>query len=502
VAPLPVRSTAAGVRLPKPATRMLIQIALSSLIVSALGCGRRATTGSTADSEAAAPGDETIHIGIGTQDTTTNTVTGGVLLKELGFLEKRLPKTGKYKNVTYALDWQNSTSGPPITNGMMANKIQIGMMGDYPLLVNGAKGQSTNNETELVAIIAYNAFGGGNGVLVPKDSPYYELSDLKGKKVSVPFGSAAHGMMLRALQSRGLPNDFWELVSQSPEIGSTNLEERRIDAHGDFVPFAELLPFRGIARKIYDGAETKQPTFHGVVIRKDFGQKYPEVVVAYIQAMLDANDWFRADPRAASQRVEELTKINKEVVYMFLGPSGVHTLDATIKPQWVAALKADYGVLQKLNMITPLDLSKWVNDKYVKQAYQERGLNYAEQVGTISGYSVHGYDPICKTPVQNSSEAGQIWIQGGDVIPFSSAACTLRGVKSYETEGKKVSAVYVTDHALGIELFADSAFYVVGKAAALVPFLLKRDAEQYAEHNGGTVATYAQALTAIPLAAE
>ena len=142
---------------------------------------------------------ETLEIGIGTQNTTTNTVTGGVVLKELGLLEKHLPKTGKYKDIQYKLSWQNATSGPPITNGMMANNIQIGMMGDYPLMVNGATGQATKNETQLVAIIAYNAVGGGNGIVVHKDSPFYELADLKGKNVSVPFGSAAHGMMLTSL---------------------------------------------------------------------------------------------------------------------------------------------------------------------------------------------------------------------------------------------------------------------------------------------------------------
>src|SRR5580692_13178732 len=199
-------------------------------------------------------GAETLDIGIGIQNTTTNTVTGGVVLQQLGLFQKLLPKTGRYKDVTYALSWQNATSGPPITNGMMANNIQIGMMGDYPLMVNGATGQATGNETQLVAIIAYNAKGSGNGIVVHKDSPYYELADLKGKNVSVPFGSAAHGMMQRALEQKGLPPDFWNLVSQSPEIGSTNLQEKRIDAHADFVPFAELLPFRGFARKIYDGA--------------------------------------------------------------------------------------------------------------------------------------------------------------------------------------------------------------------------------------------------------
>jgi hypothetical protein len=65
---------------------------------------------------ALAPGQaraETLEIGIGTQNTTTNTVTGGVVLKELGLLEKHLPKTGKYKDIQYKLSWQNATSGPP-----------------------------------------------------------------------------------------------------------------------------------------------------------------------------------------------------------------------------------------------------------------------------------------------------------------------------------------------------------------------------------------------------
>ena len=52
---------------------------------------------------------ETLEIGIGTQNTTTNTVTGGVVLKELGLLEKHLPKTGKYKEIQYKLSWQNAT---------------------------------------------------------------------------------------------------------------------------------------------------------------------------------------------------------------------------------------------------------------------------------------------------------------------------------------------------------------------------------------------------------
>jgi len=444
---------------------------------------------------------ETIDIGIGTQDTTTNTVTGGIVIKQLGLLDKYLPHTGKYKDVTYNVTWQNATSGPPITNGMIAGNLQIGMMGDYPLLVNGATGHATNNDTELVAVIAYNALGGGNGVVVPKDSPYYDLGDLKGKRVSVPFGSAAHGMLLAALQSRQLPSDYFVLANQSPEVGSTSIQEKRVDAHADFVPFAELLPYRGYARKIFDGVETGQPTFHGVVIRKDFGQKYPEIVTAYINALMEANDWVRKNPEQAAEKIQSWTKVDKEVAYIFLGPGGIDTLDPTIKPRWVAALKTDYAVLKKLNMVKDLDIDKWVNDSFVREAFKEAGRNYGAQLGSFSNYQIEGRDAVCNAAVSNPAQAGQIWVQGGQIMPFSSAACTLEGVNQYRAQGKKLDAVYLMDKALGVKVFADTAFYTVGgadgKRPDIEPYLLKRDAEAGAKKTGAKVVSYTQALNAV-----
>ncbi|ROZ77106.1 ABC transporter substrate-binding protein [Ramlibacter sp. WS9] len=444
---------------------------------------------------------QVVTIGIGTQNTTTNTATGGIVIKELKLLEKHLPKTGKYANIEWKLDWQNFTSGPPVTNGMVANKLQIGMMGDYPLLVNGATGQSNKgNETQLVAIIAYNAFGAGNGVVVHKDSPYYELADLKGKNVSVPFGSAAHGMMLQAMQERGWKDDFWSLVSQSPEVGTTNLQEKKIDGHGDFVPFAELLPYRGFARKIFDGAQTKIPTFHGVVVRKDFADKYPEAVVAYVKALMEANDWVRKDPKLAATKIEEWTKIEKEVVYIFLGPGGIHTLDPSIKPRWLDTIKTAYGVLNKLGRVKEFDMNAWVNESYVRQAFKERGQDYDSQKQTLANYDIAGRDPICKTAVTRPKEAGEIWLAGGEIVPVSSPTCLLAGIRQYESEKKKVAVAYVFDKELGIKVFADKAFYAIEsgpKGPVAAPFLLKKDAEAHAAKSGGKFVTYTDALNLV-----
>jgi NitT/TauT family transport system substrate-binding protein len=470
--------------------RILSAAALAALVAAGVGL------------PSAAPAAEVVTIGIGTQNTTTNTVTGGIVIKELRLLEKHLPRTGRYKDITFKLDWQNFTSGPPVTNGMVADKLQIGMMGDYPLMVNGATGQQNKgNESKLIAVIAYNAFGAGNGVVVHKDSPYYDLADLKGKTVSVPFGSAAHGMMLQAMQERGWPADYWRLVSQSPEVGTTNLQEKKIDAHGDFVPFAELLPYRGFARKIFDGVQTKVPTFHGVVVRKDFAEQYPEVVVAYIKALMEANDWVRKDPVAAARKIEEWTKIEKEVAYIFLGPGGIHTLDPTIKPRWRDTIRTAHAVLQKMGRVKDFDVDAWVDERYVRQAFKERGLDYEAQKQTLSNYEVSGTDPVCKAAITRPKEAGQIWLADGSIVSLSSAMCTLSGIKAYEAKGAKVEVAYVYDKALGIKLFADKAFYAYDASDAgkpvLVPFLLKGDAQAHAAKVKGRLVTYAEALQLI-----
>ena len=70
--------------------------------------------------------------------------------------------------------------------------------------------------------------------------------------------------------------------------------------------------------------------------------------------------------------------------------------------------------------------------------------------------------------------------------------------RSYSAEGKKFNAVYLVDHQLGFKVFADAAFYSLGgqdpKKPDVVPFMLKKDAEDYAAKNGGKLATYTEVL--------
>src|SRR5260221_10895447 len=114
----------------------------------------------------AALAGETIRIAVGHQSMCTDTYTAGIVVKELKLLEKHLPKTGKYKDAAYEVSWSDYSSGGPITNQMLANKLSFGVMGDYPLVVNGAKFQETQSlRTLYVSGTGYNQKGSGNAIV-------------------------------------------------------------------------------------------------------------------------------------------------------------------------------------------------------------------------------------------------------------------------------------------------------------------------------------------------
>jgi len=187
---------------------------------------------------------EKISIAVGHQSMCTDTYTAGIIVKELGLLEKYLPTDGKYADAEYDVSWADDSL-----------------------------------RTLYVAGTGYNMKGSGNAIVVPVDSDVYSIDQLKGMEVSTPVGSAAWGMLLKAMQDNNIPTGEYVLKNQSPAVGAANI------AAGN--------------RKIYDGSETGVPYLHGVVVREDFAVEYPEVVQAFIKAVYAAGEWVREDPMRA-----------------------------------------------------------------------------------------------------------------------------------------------------------------------------------------------------------
>ncbi|WP_030773616.1 ABC transporter substrate-binding protein [Streptomyces sp. NRRL F-2664] len=418
---------------------------------------------------AGATGSRTVTVTVGYQSKTINTVTAGTLLRSLGYFEQELAARGAKDGVTYKVDWQDYATGAPITAQMTAGKIDIGSMGDFPLLINAARGKELKQPTRLVAVTGYNLRGGLNTVVTAPGSTLESLADLRGKKVSTSVGSAADGTLQRALRRAGIdPSSGIEKLNQQPSVGASALQAGSVDALSQFVAWPGQLAFEGRAKALYDGAELNLPTFHGVTVRERFAKERSGVLEDFLRAQRRATDHLRAEPVAAAESVAKETGLPAEVVYLYNGANGIATFDPALRPELIDALKQDVPVLKDAGLVPDVDVDAFVDPEPLKRAAQ-------------------GTQPL---PVAAPARA-ELWLKGQSrTQSFDSPRELLKAAR-----GAAVRAAYVPDAVTGTLWFADRAVWVA-EGPELRAFVTPAGAKSYIDArpgSGARIVSFAEA---------
>ena len=277
-------------------------------------------------------------------------------------------------------------------------------------------------------------------------------------------------------------------------MGGSALKSGQIDAHSNFVPFGELFPFRGFARKILDGSSTGVPTTHGVQVRSDFVEKYPEIVVAYLKASLEGDRLLRDDPEGLAEQHEKWTGIEAEVFYSFHGPHVIQTRDYTFKPEVLNAIASAAATLKILKKTShDIKVSEFVDDRSIRQAAKELGLDYDARLENYSAVPFGSKDFVSGEEIVDPKKAGQIWVDGETKVRlYKDVPSTFLALNQLEKDGKTVRVAFVHDREAGLKLFADKVWYF-RKDADIAAFLEKSGAEKWAQANNGNLLTYAEA---------
>lgn len=440
---------------------------------------------------------KTVVVNVGYQSKTINTVNAGTLMRDRGDFEKALDRLSATTGEKYRVVWQDFSSGAPLTAQMIASHVDIGSMGDYPLLTNGSKTKKYDDAaTEFIATTGYNLRGSLNQVVVPNRSDATTLADLRGKQVSTSLGSAGDGMLNTALQRAGIATTAVDVANQDPSIGAAAIEGNQVDALAQFVPWPQLVVFRKQGRLLYDGGDNNVPTFHGVVVRRQFAGAHPQVIRAFVEALRSTTDYLTTHPMAATMRVSKLTGIEPEVVYLYNGPNGLVSFDPTIKAQFGSSLqKAKQFLVKRGSVAVGFDIAKFTNTVFLQQVY---GTDFAAQTAdTANPDRLTGTDDICGLPVDDPATASEVWFSGqSETTVAATPSCALRRIADSSTT---VRAAYVPDAATATKLFADHATWLTNPAAPptrrFLPFATKADAVRYqTTHPGLAEISYDAAL--------
>lgn len=309
---------------------------------------------------------EALTITIGTQNKTIQTVTAGLIIQRLGLLEHFLPRQGQYRNTTFNIRWKDFTSGAPIVDGLQSNQLNIGILGDYPLLLSGVA------KTRLVSFVASNPDGAGNTVIVPNRSSLTSLDDLRNRVIAVPFASAAHGMIMRTLSKAALLPEVTLTSIDNLNIRRLTPRSLQADGYAYFAPLHDIASHKGQFRRLLESDVEQLPTFHGVVVQDVFADKHPELVIAYLKALIAAQHWYKTTPSALSL-VSNWVGLKPEIVaktlaYQHSDETGLFFPETQIRTDWVEAHIQQLSAIAGNEALGELGLDTWIQSELLDKA--------------------------------------------------------------------------------------------------------------------------------------
>lgn len=256
----------------------------------------------------------------------------GAVIKNRELWKKYLPAGSK-------IDWDIQVVGPPIVANLMANKSQIGYMGDMPALV-----ATTKRDLADLRIVEINTFSDTGQIcscmLVRSDAPDFKVIDdavkwLDGKKIGVSGkGSCGDRFVSSLIRKTGIKPEVQYL---DPTIIKTSLQSKKIDAAQAFQPHVAQIMNQGLGKLVFTGSKWAAQDANFILMRKDFIDQHPEAAKGWLKADIEALQFMIKNPTETVQIVaKELPGFTVKDLWMAMYgryPDGTGSQDTNILVQ-------------------------------------------------------------------------------------------------------------------------------------------------------------------------
>lgn len=192
-------------------------------------------------------------------------------------------------------------SGKDVNIALAAGSIDASELGSNPTALGIGNGLNYD------VIYIGDIIGSAESLVVKNNANVNSVSQLKGKKIAVPFASTSHYSLLNALKQAGLKESDVKLLDLEPNDIHAAWKRGDIDAAYVWYPVLNNLVKDG---KILTGSDklAKQGiiTADLVVARRDFAKSNKNLVVRYIKALNQAND---LDQKNKEQSIKDISEI-------------------------------------------------------------------------------------------------------------------------------------------------------------------------------------------------
>ncbi|WP_171065217.1 taurine ABC transporter substrate-binding protein [Acinetobacter sp. NIPH 298] len=203
-----------------------------------------------------------------------------------------------------AIQWRKFDAGSDVINALASGDVVIGNIGSSPFAA------AASRDLPIEVFLVTSKLGGSEALVVSHKSGIKTPQDLVGKTIAVPFVSTTHYSLLSALKHWDISENQLKIINLRPPEITAAWERGDIDAAYVWEPALSKIKASGqVLTDSKQVGEWGAPTYDLWVVRKDFAEKNPEFLKAFVKTSLKQIEAYNQDPKAFEHNADNIQKI-------------------------------------------------------------------------------------------------------------------------------------------------------------------------------------------------
>lgn len=303
----------------------------------------------------------------------------GAIIKARELWKKHLPEGSTVR-------FEAHLTGPPMVNALLADKMQIGTMGDMPSLV--ATTHTRIGDIRLVSVPMFSNGQNCNKILVRADAPDFESAEeamqwLNGRRFGVHRGTCTNRFVESIVEKSAFEPS--QIMNMAIELIASNFAAGTLDAAAMWEPHARRQVDLGHAKYVATGAIWDETDANFTLMRQDFIEKHPEAAVGWLKAEIEALQFMFENPEETAEILHaETIGYSKETLWSALyeqNPSRIggdevnYVAKMEFDDEVMGLMKKGYAFLHHMRVTRSPDMPpNPINDEPLKRAVAEMGV--------------------------------------------------------------------------------------------------------------------------------
>ncbi|SMG50407.1 sulfonate transport system substrate-binding protein [Paraburkholderia susongensis] len=285
----------------------------------------------------------------------TTLKVGDQQLQTRGILEA----AGQLKDLPYRIEWFNFPAAQPLGEALNAGAIDVGGLGDAPLIFAYAAG------AQVRAVAATRSTPRDLAIIVPDASPIRTAADLKGKRIATTRGSIGHYLAIATLEREGIKLSDVSLRFMQPADAKAALASGNVDAWSTWDPYVALAEQKDHDRAIANGINLSSGLSFQAATESSIKGKRAEIA-DFLKRVAAGQRWALAHPDEVAAMQSKVTGLPPEVLKTVYQRAQLHPVaidDGLVAEQQKTAdlyhradvIKTRLDVTQSFDRQFPLD---------------------------------------------------------------------------------------------------------------------------------------------------